>query len=260
MFASFFEKYKHLQKKAVKPKTDLALNNTYLQLHQAQRAKSFVEVTIDGDNVIYQSMILELDPEERTVLIDELFPTGFLGLPGQKVTLKIRQQGGRKFKLHSVIQEQHQFNGSPLYVLAMPADSETDQRRNSFRLPVGKAAINSKFRGPDRQFYHGRLCNVSSTGVAIEVAADSANSFHYNDRLEHVTFDFAGVDIDCLMAIRNVVPQLEGEGAGADHLLIGAEFIDISELEQRKLERSILRVQRERLKLSANREMQLASA
>ena len=207
MFASLIEKYKRLQKKTVKPKTDLALNKTYLQLHQAQRSKSFVEVTVDGDDVIYQSMILELDPDERTILIDELFPTGFLGLPGQTVSLTIRQQGGRKFKLHSVIMQQHQFNGSPLYVLAMPADSQTDQRRNSFRLPLGKASIDSKFRGPDRQFYHGRLCNVSSTGIAIEVSAANANSFHYNDQLEHVTFDFAGVDIDCRMAIRNVVPD-----------------------------------------------------
>lgn len=255
MLASLIKRYRQLRV-TPPPKVDPALNHTYLHLHQAQRSRSFVEVAVAGDSEIYQSMVLELDPEARTLLIDELFPSGFVGLPGQSVTLSIRQPGGRKLKFNSVIQQQHQHNGAPLYVLAMPRDIETDQRRNSYRLPMGNVAIDSHFEGPDRQSYHGRLCNVSSTGVAIEVAADSANSFHYNDRLNHVMFDFAGINIDCAMTIRSVATEEEQNG----RLLIGAEFVDLPQLEQRILEKSIMRIQRDRLRHSGQLEAQLATA
>lgn len=255
MFTSLIDRYRHFRGNNPRPKADPALNHTYLHLHQAQRSRSFVEVAIEGDSETYQSMVLELDPEERTILIDELFPSGFLGLPGQKVTLSIRQEGGRKLKFNSVIQQQYQHNGAPLYVLEMPKDIETDQRRSAYRLPVGNIVIDSQFVGPDQQSYHGRLCNVSSTGVAIEIDTDSANSFHYDDRLNHVMFDFAGVNIDCGMAIRSVAAEPEGE-----RVLIGAEFVDLSLLEKRVLEKSIMRIQRDRLKHSGDMSSQLAMA
>lgn len=257
MIASLIERFKRLQDKTPPATTDLALNHTYLQLHQAQRKRSFVEVMVEGDDKIYQSMVLELDPEAKTILIDELFPTGFVGLPGQKVSLGIRQDQGRKLSFSSVIQEQYHYNGAPLYVLAMPTDIATDQRRSSYRLPMGSVAIDSRFEGPDQRSYQGRLCNVSSTGVAIEVAAESANSFHYNDRLNHVMFDFAGVNIDCAMAVRSVAAESRGN---SDRCLIGAEFVNLSSLDQRVLEKSIMRIQRDRLKHSGEVAAQLASA
>jgi c-di-GMP-binding flagellar brake protein YcgR len=255
MFAELIDRYKRLGAKAPPPKVDMALNQTYLQLYQAQRQRSFVDVQVEGNPEHYQSMVLELDPESRTVLIDELFPSGFVGLPGQQVSLSIRQSGGRKLTFSSVIQQQHTHKGSPLYVLAMPDDIATDQRRSSYRLPLANSPIESCFEGPDHQSYHGRVCNVSGTGVAIEIAAESANSFHYNDSLEHVTFDFAGVAIDCRMAVRSVEVESVDEG---ERLMIGAEFVDLSQLEKRVLEKSIMRVQRDRLKFGGHSEMKLA--
>lgn len=255
MLAELIDRYKRLRTRATPPKADLALNQTYLQLYQAQRQRSFVDVQVEGNPEHYQSMVLELDPESRTVLIDELFPGGFVGLPGQQVSLSIRQSGGRKLTFNSVIQQQHTHQGSPLYVLAMPANIATDQRRNSYRLPLANSPIDSCFEGPDHQPYHGRVCNVSGSGIAIEIAADSANSFHYNDALEHVMFDFAGVAIDCRMAVRSVEVETDDEG---ERLMIGAEFVDLSQLEKRVLEKSIMRVQRDRLKFGGHSEMRLA--
>ncbi|WP_101758312.1 flagellar brake protein [Oceanicoccus sp. KOV_DT_Chl] len=240
-------------------KVDLALNQTYLQLHRAQRDRSFIEVMVAGNEVVYQSMILELDPEERTVLIDELFPVGFTGLAGQKVKLSIRLQQGRKIKFDSVITESYLHNDAPLYVLAMPKDIETDQRRSAYRLPIRNVAIDSHFIGPDQQPYCGRLRNVSSTGISLEIeTASAANdlAFHYNDRFDHLVFDFAGINVDCGVTVRSV----EVDPADDHKLVIGAEFLDLPVQEQRILERSIMRVQRERVKYSAEVESQLIVA
>lgn len=251
MITSLIDRYKYLTLKVRAPKVDPLLNHTYLQLHQAQRNRSFVEVGIEGDSEIYQSMVLDINPEERTLLVDELFPRGFLGLPGQQVNLSIRQSNGRILTFSSVIKEQRLYKGSPQYILEMPKDLGSDQRRSSYRLPLVSGIIDSRFNGPDQLPYHGRLCNVSSTGVAIEVAGESANSFHYNDPLNHVEFNFAGMNIDCQMAVRNVSEKPASYG---ERLLIGAEFVDLSMLEKKQLEKSIMRIQRDRLKFSGQPE------
>lgn len=258
MFTSIIDRYKSFRAAKSTPSVDASLNHTYLTLYRAQRNHSFLEVTIEDDDVVYQSMILALDPEERTILIDELFPLGFVGLPGQKVKLRIRLSGGRKINFDSEIVQQHQHDGTPLYVLAMPNNIDTDQRRNAFRLSIGdRFSIDSRFEGPDQKPYYGRLRNLSSTGVALDVflETESANSFNYDDALRHVKFDFAGINFDCGLALRNVEEVDEEPG----HFLIGGEFTDMDPHDQRTLERSIMRIQRDRQKIAADQSARLAT-
>lgn len=234
---------------------DSGMSPTCIQLHQAMRQRSFIEVKLGGADVVYQSMILAVDPEEQTLLIDELFPAGFIGLPGQSVQISIRQKAGRKIKFSSVILEQHSHQDTPLYVLKLPLELEVDQRRNAYRLPIGKGiAVESSFTGPNDQRYPARLCNLSSTGISMEVEVEDPSAFHYDDSLTNVAFDFAGMNIGCELVVRNIM------ASEPDHnrLMIGAEFVDLSPVEQLGLERSIMRVQRDRLKYASDMESNLA--
>ena len=240
-------------------KADNALNYTYLHLYQAQRNHDFVEIMIEGDEVAYQSMILASDPAERTILMDELFPTGFEGLSGQKVHLAIRQKGGRNIKFETIILQQHSYDDVPIVVLAMPQDIETGQRRNAYRLPINDAmTIGSRFVAPGGHIYHGSLRNVSSTGIAVDILLDDdvGANFQYSDILDELVFDFAGTHINCEATVRNI----NVGGADKNHLLIGAEFVDLPLIQQRLLERSIMRIQRDRIKLSGVYETDIALA
>lgn len=259
MIGTLLERYKALlSRKTERPGGDASLNRTYLQLYQAQREHYFIDVQVDGDDVIYQSMILNLDPEEKTVLIDELFPPGFEGLPGQRVEICIRQPKGRKVRFDSEIIEQHLHDGAPVFVLAMPQEGlYTDQRRKAFRLSVGSGIqIKPHFVGPDQQSYLARLRNLSSTGLGLEVEVNDPRQFNFNDRLKHVEFDFGGVTFDCDMTVRNV----SAEEAQQNKVLLGAEFIDLPALERRVLEKSIMRIQRDRIRLAGDVENQMAMA
>ena len=134
---------------------------------------------------------------------------------------------------------------------------EIDQRRNAFRLPIGdRVAIDSQFIGPDELPYYGRLRNVSSSGILLDVMVreESANSFHYNDLLSHLTFDFAGVNINCGVSVRSI----DVDQADDSHCFIGAEFVDLPAHEQQLLDRSIMRIQRDRLRMAGNAEAQLS--
>ena len=257
MFSTLIDRYKSLRGNIEDGRPDAKLNHNYLSLYQVQRDHRFLEVTIDGDDVVYQSIILELAPEERTILIDEFFPNDFVGLPGQRVSVAVRLDGGKKMQFKTDIVEKHLHEGAPLYVLSMPVDIEIDQRRNAFRLPIGdRVAIDSQFIGPDELPYYGRLRNVSSSGISLDVLVreESANSFHYNDLLSHLTFDFAGVNINCGVSVRSI----DVDQADDSHCFIGAEFVDLPAHEQQLLDRSIMRIQRDRLRMAGNAEAQLS--
>ena len=84
---------------------DLSNQQVYFRLQQAKDSREFVEVSLPHDDTVYQSLLLELDKEENTLLIDELFPgTGFV-TPGQSLRLSIRQFGGRSLKFQSRVIE-----------------------------------------------------------------------------------------------------------------------------------------------------------
>lgn len=259
MLTTLLERYKTRRGKHDEPssKPDKTLNEIYLKLYQSMREHHFVDVRIDGDDAVYQSMILEIDPLEKTILIDELFPRGFVGLPGQRVEVTVRQSQAQKVKFATTILEQHDFDETPLYVLTMPDALDSDQRRNAYRLPIGRnLAICPRFVGPDNQRYLARLCNLSTRGVALEVEVDDPEQFHDDDELQHVAFDFAGMSFDCDMTVRNVMVRDSDQNT----VLIGAEFHDLPALEERVLEKSIMRIQRDRIRMGADMEAQLATA
>jgi hypothetical protein len=88
------------------------------------------------------------------------------------------------------------------------------------------------------------------------MAANGSDSFQYNDILDGLAFDFAGVNINCEATVRSV----EIDEVDQSQILIGAEFVDLPPVEQRVLERSIMRIQRDRIKLSGAFEADMAMA
>ncbi len=222
---------------------DRALNQVYLQLHQLQRSRHFIEVQVAGDDVIYQSIMLSLDPDERTVLIDELFPTGFIGLAGQCVSVSIRQAEGRKLQFESVILESHSHDDVPLYVLAMPRSLDTDQRRASYRLAVNeRAGIEPSFYS-EQQFHRARARNLSIGGICLELDGDHSETWQRGDELQGMAFEFGGIQFDCDLAVRSV--EADAIDLGEDcRTRLGVEFIDMPVPSQRLLEQSIMRAQR----------------
>ena len=225
-------------------KIDPALNQVYLALHQVQRNRQFIEVTFDGDDVIYQSMIIDLDPQARTVLIDELFPRGFEGLAGQCVTVCVRQKLGRKLRFQTVIVEALRDERAPLYSLAMPASLEGDQRRSAYRLPLTRQHdIEPEFVGPDNDTHKARLNNLSVSGVGLELEGDFSDELKVGDELNQLFFGFAGIDVNCDLTVKNV-QAIEGETTST---IVGGEFVGLPAREQRLLAKCIANLQRQRI-------------
>lgn len=228
---------------------DPALNQVYLALHQIQRKRQFIEVSFDGDDVIYQSMVLEIDPHKKTLWVDELFPRGYEGLAGQAVSVCVRQEHGRKLRFQSVIIEPVDDAGNaPTYLLAMPASLEGDQRRSAYRLPLPKSDIEPEFLDPDNNRHRARLNNLSVSGVGLVLKGDFSDIWHVGDAFSDVCFGFAGIDVNCELRVKS----LQAVEGAVTCTLVGGEFVDLQAREQRLLARSIATMQRQRIQAIEN--------
>lgn len=238
---------------------DHGLNHVYLALNRAYKERDFLEVKVPGDATIYQSILLEIDPEEKTVLIDEFFPNTFVGLPGQKMHFSLRQAGGRSIMFQASIQERHEFDGSPVYVIAMPESLEENQRRLAFRMAVpSETNTESTFVAPDRQAYSAVVKDVSSDGVCIETSGGMTQALRAGDSLKNTRFEFAGIDIVCDLTVKNLVDKKElDESAPEEHQRIGAEFHNLPMTTRRQIQQSIMQLQREQLRRASQSREQL---
>jgi len=217
------------------------LREIYLNLFDVQRSHALIDVAIDGIDARYQSIIIGVDPERGRVEIDELFPRGFVGLPGQPVTVTVRLDGKRRLTFKTHIISRHDDGQLESYWLALPDSLDYNQRRGSFRLQMGQGwGVLSEFVAPDRERCSARVRDLSSTGIRLEVLGGARPET--GDVLHDLHFEFAGRNYRCAADVRNVT-----SADAADRFLIGARFRDMSRVEQRSLERMIMQLQRQQV-------------
>ena len=224
------------------------LREMYLNLFDVQRSHALIDVAIDGVDAHYQSIILSIDPERGIITIDELFPAGFVGLPGQPVTVSVRLDGSRRLTFNThITARRDDDNAIDSYYLALPESLDYNQRRGAFRLQLGQGfAVISEFLAPDQQSCSARVRDLSSTGIRLEL--QQSLPLHEGDVLENLQFEFAGRSFHCLADVRNVI----NEPDRGDRYLIGAAFRDLPRLEQRSLERMIMQMQRQQAQQAVN--------
>lgn len=218
-----------------------SLREVYLNLFDVQRSHALIDVAIDGVDARYQSIILNVDPLRGTIVIDELFPGGFVGLPGQPVTVTVRLDGSRRLTFNTHIIARRDDDGLDSYSLALPESLDYNQRRGAFRLQLGQGwGIVTEFIAPDHQRCAARVRDLSSTGIRLEMQGGDLAT---GDVLEDLHFEFAGRNFRCQADVRNV----SGGSENGERVLVGAAFRDLPKLEQRSLERMIMQLQRQQV-------------
>lgn len=233
---------------SVKAPDDMrSLREVYLSLFEVQRSHALIDVAIDGVDAHYQSIILDIDPERGSITIDELFPPGFVGLPGQPVTVTVRLDGSRRLTFNTQITSRIA-DGRDVdsYFLALPENLDYNQRRGAFRLRLGQGLVaTSAFTTPDQQSVSARIRDLSSTGIRLELP--QSLPLQEGDVLQDLQFDFAGRRFHCAADVRNL-HSVQDHG---EHIIVGAAFRDLPRPEQRSLERMIMQKQRQQAQYAA---------
>lgn len=226
------------ERHAPPPRDSLATRQVYLNLFDVQRSHALIEVAVDGTDAHYQSIILALDPEAGTMTIDELFPNGFVGLPGQPLTITVRLDGKRRLSFSTSILARESEEGIESYRLALPEFVDYNQRRGAYRLQLrGGWGTVSQFRASGQNRCSATVRDLSSTGIRLEL--QDPVPVAEGDVLTDLQFQFAGRSFQCQADVRNVA-QNDG-----DNIVVGAAFRDMSRVEQRSLERMIMQMQRQ---------------
>ncbi|MFM7272945.1 MAG: flagellar brake protein [Gammaproteobacteria bacterium] len=233
--------------------TDSSLEQVLIRLQQLVEERSFVDVRFPGKaSNTYQSLIIKVDPLERYVLIDELFPAhGSLFVsPGDEVEVTSMRKGiPVKFSSWVKSVSLDEADGFPAYRLALPEAVEAKQRRTFFRVHVDTdAGVKLKIRGPDRERLLCTVQNLSFGGVGFTCQGNLTEALRANNQLGNSVLSIPGVpDISCDLEARS----FEFRRKPYRHTLVGSRFVALSGSAEKQLEQYLTLLQRQQRRESS---------
>ena len=242
---------KLFNRKKTTGKVSPKLRDIYMTLFKIKRNHSFVQVKFLGDHVIYQSMILDVDPDEKTMTIDELFPKdeGFVGMEGHNVTLTVRDKG-LVISFETEVIQRGQSDGVPLYVIRLPSEIAKDQRRGAFRIDVASNYnISVEIESSEHCHLPVKVKDLSATGVRLEFEGDHSEIIKAGLILQSCRIRLGGYgELICNLDVRNILISDEPN----DHTIVGGKLVDVDIEQKRMLEKYIIKQQRLQLRDSAD--------
>jgi c-di-GMP-binding flagellar brake protein YcgR len=218
-----------------------------IRLQQLVEERSFVDVRFPARaSNTYQSLILKVDPLERYVLIDELFPAhgAFFVSPGDEVEVtSVRRGVPVRFTTWVKSISIDEADGIPAYRLALPDAVEAKQRRKSFRVSVDiDAGIRLRIRGPDANKLLCTVQDLSYGGVGFTCQGNLTERLRASNQLRNCLLTIPGLpDIACDLEVRT----FEFRRTPYRHTVVGARFESLASAAEKQLEQYLVLLQRQ---------------
>jgi len=182
-------------------------SDNYSQLELLQRRHSFIEVKFGRTESSFQSMILDLHPDDSYLLIDELFPSqGREDLLEGDIAEISAQIPGIKVSFFSKLLARENIDGVPAYRMELPEEIGSSLRRRAFRVYVEREnGLALDMRDADGQPLDAHIVNLSSDGIKLSLSGDVGKQLEKIRTFEKCVMRLPNqVDIDCEIEIRNV--------------------------------------------------------
>jgi len=219
-------------------------------LQQIIESPPLCSVTVRNLNKTFFTSILEIQPENQLIIIDELTPASGNNLLNQHGELKLFTfiNGLHlTFRLNGVTREQS--GNQIVYKALLPETIYYPQRRSSPRIKADLTAID--FQGTSRDsglLIKGIVSDLSRTGLCITLAK-SGNDILYGDKLTN-----------CLMLLPDgstfsfdlSVRSIRKHGRSDLQKQIGGHFNGLSPQNQHKLDRTICALERQQIRKRKN--------
>lgn len=225
------------------PAAQSGSRDRYQQLEMLQQHHSFIEVKFPRLQQSFQSLILELHPEESYLLLDELYPpNGRQALvEGDTVEISGRDRGVNvsffsRLLLREIVDDM------PAYRMELPEEIGISRRRCAYRIYVEReTGLRIDIRPDEQTVLDAGIVNLSSEGIKLNVEGDISGRLEHHRQWEGCLIRLPGdIDIDCDIEVRNAYvmrrPRLQ--------TLVGAK-LHIAQAPQRaKLDQYLAAVQR----------------
>jgi c-di-GMP-binding flagellar brake protein YcgR len=218
-----------------------------IRLQQLVEERSFVEVRFPGrSDSAYQSLILKVDPLERYLLIDELFPAhgAFFVTPGDEVEVtSVRRGIPVRFSSWIKAISLDEADGYPAYRLALPDSVEAKQRRKTFRVTVDvETGLKLRIRGPDGERQLCTVQDLSLGGLGFSCQGNLGEMLRANNQLKNSVLSIPGLpDISCDLEVR----KFEFRRAPYRHTVVGSRFEGLGSAGEKQVEQFLVMLQRQ---------------
>ena len=223
-----------------------------IDLIEAQDQYSIIDIKPAHTGRIFQSTILAVDAQTRTILIEEPFPNDIGDIVGQPIEMTLRLADNKHTCLQSIVIAKEPSAQSIRYRVTMPPNCTYSQRRGAYRFKLAASSARScEFMFANTLFCKGDLLDISLTGARALLVHHAGIAI--GDCIEHLKFEFANAWFDSRAIVRNVALTHEGLE------IIGVEWIDMPRLQLRRLEKTLAGMHRQRARQQAeDRTMQQA--
>ncbi len=213
-------------------------------LSRIKEARGSVSIHFARNTKQFNSAILEINPENDTLIFDECVPVEghdtLVMLKHFNVTARIE---GISIHFKSVLKAVNTKNNIASYVTQYPARILYEQRRKTFRVPVDeKTEIPVSISTETEHVYAAYLVDLSSQGIGAYIESNDEFTEHdkkYFCKIHLPNGNFVSSELE----LRHIQSDDKNK-----KLQIGYRFINLNPAQRALLERFIMTLQREAIK------------
>lgn len=215
-------------------------------LRRIRDQRVLLSASVPGHPGVFNSLLLEVDPERKLILLDELNPRAGHELVLQTRELRVHCQcQGIELGFACAVDIGQGRNGISFYRAALPDSINYLQRRGSYRVRVGlDLAVPLQLPFDESTLIEGELYDLSMGGLGANLETDL--------RLER------GQILNCILNLPKAEPfpvEIEIRFIRADDTKstrrIGASFRNLQPRQQTVLRRLVTQLEREMLRRKA---------
>ena len=222
-----------------------AERKVYTALFETMHEHALIYVAPAGLKTTYQSMILDINPEEKYLLIDELFPhTGYEVAVGDRLSVSIGRKGkALTFPTELLMTGEH--NGAPFFKVTLPTVIQQEQRRKAYRVDLELREQNYvRCQLRNGQQWAGYLKDISLSGIRVELY-DEQQGIEPGMLLHGVRINIGSeLEFKCDLEVMNIGRRAAGQQGSA----LGAQYVSMSDADERQLQQYLLKLQRKMIK------------
>lgn len=219
--------------------TDVTLATGLLK--RIQETRALLTITIPDARGIYNSAILDINPGQHYLILDELNPKQghHQFLEHKKINVRATVKGVEA-RFTTLLEKVDEENGIFSYRVGFPQVIWNLQRRQSFRVAIGPGKhLPARMEMKDGTTISGAIRDISEAGIGLLFKRDTPGK--KGDLLPNCEFTLAdGERISCQIQICYTATQ------GSDNTIyVGARFYNLDKKQKRALSRQVARLQRE---------------
>ncbi len=215
---------------------------TLFNLSKLQREHSFVDVRFPARaDVRFHSMILDVDPENNLVTLDELYPRNQARRVeiGDVVEITSRTRG-IKLGFLSQVEKVRLSEGEISYDIQLPENVRQKQKRNNFRVNIPQDAGIKLYLHTETELMCSVL-NISTKGIGLVIAGNLSQELEKQTQLHDCLLELPEQPaITCSINIRSV----EFKSRPTSRTIVGALLENINTSNQKKLDQYVASIQR----------------